>query len=121
MKKLVINDNIFSQQFIVLYDCDTNKKNESIGRVHTFCIPKNTDNRLFLKGIENLLNLPKDFVQSSFYKVSNKYSDYGEKTIIEKLDKMKLCSWICKELTTEQQKSYLKNMEKLLDTLMSMN
>jgi hypothetical protein len=83
----------FSRRRIVLiYDCDTNKPNETFGAITVTGLRPILGRRV-KKGVENLL-LP-DCIPSELYKPKTSISEYGEKTSYEKLDKTALCALLC--------------------------
>lgn len=107
------------QKTTLLYDSDTRKPIENHGKLYIRCMPINEENVLYKKGIENLLNLPDDFLKDDFYKTfsKEKTDDYGGKEVInrEVLDKTKLCNWICNSLEQSLQKEYLQKFIQIFD------
>ena len=83
------NASLFHPPILLLYDCDTKKPTEQVGRLSVRAIPRNTDNTKVTKGIENLF--PKALFLDAFYR--EKPRDDGG--TIKELDKNKLCDWIC--------------------------
>lgn len=105
------------ERIMLLYDSDTNKVSEDLGNLCVRVMPRNTDNSIFKKGIENLLVLPDDIDMNAFYQELTKVDDYGAKTTAQKLDKMKLCKWICEELSVPKQKKCLVNIKQILEII----
>ena len=85
------NASLFHPPILLLYDCDTKKPKEQVGRLSVRAIPRNADNTKVTKGIENLF--PKALFLDAFYR--EKPRDDGG--TIKELDKNKLCDWICDE------------------------
>lgn len=89
------NPGLLKSKLLLLYDCDTNKPAEDIGNLSLRSIPKNDDNTLITKGIENLL--PPELFERRFYSEKVDHDGYGAKNVISKLNKRALCDWICDE------------------------
>lgn len=89
------NPSILKTKLMLLYDCDTNKKNTNENNIYIRKIEKNEDNNTCKKGIENLL--PNSVFEEKFYNEITKVDDYGAKSVITSLDKMKLCRYLCEE------------------------
>ena len=85
------NASLFHPPILLLYDCDTKKPKEQVGRLSVRAIPRNADNTKVTKGIENLF--PKALFEDAFYR--EKPRDDGG--TIKELDKKKFCGWICDE------------------------
>lgn len=102
---------------ILLYDSDTNKPEEDIENLLIRVMTKNESNTIFKKGVENLLTIIQEIDVHSFYKVENKTDSYSAESIIRKLDKTKLCSFICDTLDKEKQKIVLSNLNKEIEKL----
>ena len=85
------NPSLFHPPILLLYDCDTKKLEEQVGRLWVRAIPTNDDNIKVKKGIENLF--PESLFQDSFYREIS-LDDGGTN---KHLDKNKLCDWICDE------------------------
>ena len=92
-KFLENNQSHFARKVLLIYDCDTRKKDEDFDSVFVRCIPKNNDNSKAKKGIENLF--PIELFEKRFYKKIPKTGDYGEENIIETFDKEEFCEYIC--------------------------
>ena len=90
------NPQLVTRPVILLYDSDTKKAAEDIGRLHIRCLPANPKNTVVRKGIENLLS--QDLLTDRrFYKSATTVGDYGEQRTIESFDKMAFCRWVCRE------------------------
>ena len=83
------NPSLFHRPIFLLYDCDTQKPSEQIGKLWVRSIQQNTENTKVKKGIENLF--PEDLFDERFYCVSP--TDDGG--YAKHLDKPKFCDWIC--------------------------
>ncbi|MEW7289958.1 AAA family ATPase [Aquimarina sp. 2304DJ70-9] len=110
----VANSDIIKSKIVLYYDSDTNKPEENYNNLFIRKMPKNDLNKTFKIGIENLLTLPKDIKISDFYSDTIKTDDYGAESIIRKLNKTKLCKWICDECDESTQKQILMKLEPLL-------
>lgn len=83
------NSSLFHRPILLLYDCDTQKPDEQVGRLWVRSIPHNAENTKVKIGIENLF--PADLFQDCFYpEVPTKDGGYTKH-----LDKNKFCDWIC--------------------------
>lgn len=117
---LLSNKNLYKNRFILLYDSDTKVANEDLvdSNLYVRRVPLNSKNHLFKKGIENLLTLPSNFNKSEFYNEKTIDDGYGGETITKKLDKIKLCNWICNEISVSEQQQYLNEFKSLIvDTI----
>lgn len=77
-----------------LFDCDTNHEDQSSNMVLATRVPPRENSHGIKKGIENSLILD-NIDLSPFYSTEEKLGDYGETNVIQSLDKMKLCEYIC--------------------------
>ena len=89
------NASPFHAPILLLYDCDTKKPEEQVGRLWVRAIPTNDDNTKVKVGIENLF--PADLFQPRFYDNHVTEGHYGERKEIEKFKKREFCDWICEE------------------------
>lgn len=96
------NPNILSHKTLLLYDCDLNKPPKDIGLLSIRCLPHNEANKLFTKGIENLLGeqvvakLRDNELRGQFYGTKGKtVGDYGEVKHNEEFRKVSFCRWVC--------------------------
>ena len=87
------NTSLYHRPILLLYDCDTQKPNEQIGEFWVRSIPKNVENTIVKKGIENLF--PEDPFEERFY-CESPTDDGGS---AKYLDKPKFCNWICENGT----------------------
>ncbi|REE24736.1 putative ATP-binding protein involved in virulence [Winogradskyella pacifica] len=111
------NLDLIQSKILLYYDSDTNKPEETIGDLLIKKMPKNDENTLFNIGIENLLVLPEGFNLADFCSERTKTDEYGVESIIRKLDKTKLCDWICDENSIENQKNIFLKLFGLLNNL----
>lgn len=86
---------LFHPSILLLYDCDTKKPKEQVGRLSVRAIPPNDDNTKVTKGIENLF--PADLFQPRFYRNRVEEGNYGERKQIQEFKKREFCDWICDE------------------------
>lgn len=89
------NASLFHPPILLLYDCDTKKPKEQVGRLSVRAIPRNADNTKVTRGIENLF--PADLFQPRFYHNRVEEGNYGERKQIEEFKKREFCDWICDE------------------------
>ena len=86
---------LFHRSILLLYDCDTRKPEDEVGRLSVRAIPPNGDNTKVRVGIENLF--PADLFQRRFYRNQVTEGNYGERKEIEEFKKREFCDWICEE------------------------
>jgi hypothetical protein len=82
----------FSRSVLFLYDCETQKKAESIGRLLIRTVPQNPESRA-IKGIENLL--PTELFQDRFSRKRQVPTGYGGENTITEFLKTEFCEWVC--------------------------
>lgn len=102
------NPNYLKRPTLVLYDCDTNTKDEVIGNLWVRGIPKFASKVENTKGIENVLS--EDFFvlddagfltrfganRSEFWSlIQTKSKGYGGRGFAEEFHKVKFCNWVC--------------------------
>ncbi len=89
------NPSLFHRPILLLYDCDTQKPPDQIGKLWVRSIHPNNENTAYTKGIENLF--PIKFFEEEFEFREEYYSRIpnGEGGYVEKPDKPKFCDWIC--------------------------
>lgn len=90
------NSSLFHRSILLLYDCDTKKKDEQVGedeRLWIRLIKQNTENTIVKKGIENLF--PIKFFEEEFRKAYYSKESKDDGSHVEYLDKPKFCDWIC--------------------------
>lgn len=102
---------------ILLYDCDTNKKDENFGNVFIRHLPKYVNAKKINKGIENALILD-TVVIGGCYNKKTSIGEYGDEKIIFEFDKMACCDYIC-GLNEKILKAVFANLQKVLDELIS--
>lgn len=110
---LLSNNNVSNNKFLLLYDSDTKVSDKDFETANLYIrkSPKNDENERFKIGVENLLTLPSDFPSEDFYTIDEKTDEYGGSIFSKKLNKVKLCNWICNELSEDEQKVYLSKIE----------
>lgn len=108
------NENIIENPIVVLYDSDTKKGEKDYSNFYIRTMPENLENKKFTKGIENLLSLPTDFDYEIFYDSSVTKDGYDGEIRIKKLNKIKLCSFIC---DSENFLEYTKNICSYIDEI----
>lgn len=111
------NSEMASTPIVLLYDCDTNKGTEDYNNIYIRTMIANPNNKIYKKGVENLLQLPSDFEKEKFYSVKEKTDDYGAITKSQSLDKTKLCDYIC-TLDHDKLRSILININSEISKLL---
>ena len=104
---------------VLLYDCDTNKPKINKNNVITLCMQKFENHRGFTIGVENTLILDDSFEVDKYKKTTEIIDDYGCKNIIQKLDKMSLCKYIC-SLEDEKLRIVFANLKTEIDILIEL-
>lgn len=102
---------------ILLYDCDTNKKDENYGNIYIRHLPKFTNSKKINKGIENALILDTVDIGECYNKKTS-MGEYGDEKIIFEFDKMACCDYIC-GLNEKILKAVFANLQKVLEELIS--
>lgn len=100
---------------IVLYDCDTKKKERKTNNVYSQTMPTFINSKKMKKGIENALNL-EDIDTNQFYSKKEKEGDYGDSKVFTEFKKMDFCNYIC-SLNTDQLKTIFCNLKTVIDKL----
>jgi len=111
------NSNLSSNKIVLLYDCDTNKPEETFEKLLIRKMPHNAANETFKIGVENLLKLGADFDKAPYYSERIKVDDYSAESINRKLNKTKLCDWICDEVSAEKQVEMLENVKNIIENI----
>ena len=111
------NQSMIRTPIVMLYDCDTNKGSEDNGDLHIRTMTQNNSNNTYKKGVENLLDLPKEFEFEKYYSRHEKYDDYGAISVNQTLDKMKLCDDIC-SFDNDFAKFVLKNINTEIEKIL---
>lgn len=104
------NPEQIKNKVILLYDSDTNKPEEDVENLLIRKMSTNPNNLIFKIGVENLLNIIPEINVSDFYKERTKTDNYGAVSTLRELDKIKLCNFICDNLSVEQQKNVLEKI-----------
>ena len=87
---------LLKQRVLLLYDCDSRKPPEDLGKLFIRAIPNNEGNTKVCIGIENLL--PPELFEDSFYERKNLApSKYGEEKTVWEFRKTDFCNWLCEE------------------------
>ncbi len=100
---------------VLLFDCDTRKKEESINNVFVRAIPEYTSSKKIKKGIENALILD-NIDLKPFYLVKKTQGDYGEEINIQEFKKMECCDFICKQ-EPKKLESVFVNLKEMIDKI----
>ena len=108
-------------KFILFYDSDTNKPEGDIDNLQVKTMKKNNLNDKFKIGVENLLTLIPELDTSKFYSTKNTIDNYGAQSSISKLDKTKLCSFVCDSLEKEKQIIVLAKLNEEIERLLKIN
>lgn len=112
------NPSMKRTSIVMLYDCDTNKGNEDDGNLYIRTMCTNKNNTIYRKGIENLLDLPKDFDYDGYYSKNERHDEYGAVTICQSLDKMKLCNDVC-SFDDDLARCVLKNLKREINKILA--
>lgn len=115
---IVSNPNFLKRKLVLLYDCDTNKSEETIGNLLIRKMPLEP-HEVFKRGIENQLILPTSLDIKQFYSFRDTINGYGAPSRIGDLEKMKLCNYICNELDIKTQKKVLSNLKSIIELIIS--
>ena len=102
------HQNRFPRRVLLLYDCETPKKDENVGSLSIRRIPQNTTNTKVIIGIENLF--PAKLFEEAFYDTKPTDRKDGGKNISKKLNKKKFCEWVCQRT----EKEYFSQFDALL-------
>jgi hypothetical protein len=89
------NQNWAGRRILLLYDCDTNPREETIGRLTIRRMPQNPENTVYTKGIENLF--PVELFEERFYEMRHEPTGIGKDKIIPTFLKPRFCEWICQD------------------------
>ena len=118
---------IIPQKKVLLYDCDTEKKNEDLGFIYKRVIPTIQGHQIS-KGIENLfgtittqkaITYKKEFIDFTFIrKVTRGKDSYMEIVEINKEEKANFCKWIC-NVGTKEDFANFEIIFKLLDSIIN--
>lgn len=111
------NEDLVKSKVVFLFDNDTKKPDSNHSNIYIRRMSEGV-HYTFKKGVESLLNTDSVSEMEDFYHERSKVDDYGAKSIISSLDKMKLCNFICEELTLELQKQVLSNINKEIEALL---
>ena len=84
------NSSLFHHPILLLYDCDTRKPDDEVGRLWVRSIPRNDENPKVKNGIENLF--PANLFEDRFY---HKSSTKGDGGYVIELKKKEFCNRIC--------------------------
>lgn len=106
--------NIVNQPMVVLFDSDANKPEDNAGLVSVLSLPLNETNHIAKRGIENLL--PTTVFTDDVYDERVEEKDYGNKTTIRELNKMRLCKKLCDEANSSQA-AVFENFRPVLDRI----
>ena len=113
---LLANEELILFPIILLYDNDTNKPIEKYNKLRIEVLPTNQSSSVYKIGIENLLFLPANFNYNDFYTTKIEKDNYGGSKTIIKLDKMKLCNYLC-NLSNIELKTIFRNIFDYLITI----
>lgn len=103
---------------ILLYDSDTNKANEDIGKVHIRSISKRKNNKNMKVGIENSLVLDNIDV-AEFYSIRTEEDNYGGIKQFQDFEKMKMCKYLCEDVSGDIQREVFANLKCELQKLIT--
>ncbi len=84
-----------NQPFLLLYDWDAGKTEETDEKIWVRSIPPNPDDTDNKAGIENLFS--HHLFEERFYEEEAKKGVHGRKEVETKFKKKEFCQWICEE------------------------
>lgn len=105
------------EQFF-LYDCDTKRNENDENNIVIMTMQTFEGRAVMKKGIENALEIDGMNLES-FYSMHTKLKDYGEEVTTKQFEKMKLCDYICNDLSAEEQKKVLANLKPVIDRIIA--
>lgn len=88
------NPEFTKRKVVLVYDCDTKKPSETFDSITLIGLTP-IPGRKVQKGVENLIR--PEAIPEDLYETKTNVSDYGEKTVSEKLNKTALCTLLCGE------------------------
>ena len=125
IEKIYSNNRLLRKhKLLLLYDCDTNKKQSNEGYLFVESIPKIEKDCAFERGIENLL--PNYLLQLDDY-VSNESRFYRTKeiktcfktTTVNELNKNEFCKWVCEERNNVNDMQKFNNVIEIFDRFLN--
>ena len=102
--------------FVLLYDCDTKKKDVDFGDIFVRCVPQYSNQYGITKGIENGLVLQEP-IDENYYKNTKKDTGYGKSYFIPELKKTEFCDYICSKNDDELQMIFA-NLKKTMEMVL---
>ena len=115
---LIANPSFLKHKTILLYDCDTQKAEQDLGKLYEITIKQNLQNKKVKGGIENLFS--ENLFEDKFYTKKTKISDYGEETIISTFQKMDFCNWVCHERSNPDDFINFKEVIDMINNLLAL-
>ncbi len=116
---LSMQPNFIPYTCIFLYDCDVEKVNRDNGTLYVRSLQKIED-KVYKRGIENLLTLSSDFGYENYQKVTkNVKTEYGVEYKIKDIDKVKLCNDICGSTNKEDYFKEFDQIKTMLEEILS--
>ena len=113
------NPELIIGNVLLLYDSDTKKRPNRLGNLWIECATS-YPTRHYGAGTENLLRLPATFSYNDFYRTREKVDPYGATTIIQELDKRKLCDHLCNDMDELSQKSIFSDLKSEIERIIGM-
>ena len=101
------NPKICPHGALFLYDSDVKGKKESVGIVHAAKMPSRNNSLGIKAGIENLVDFPDTFDLTPFITETETYDSYSIPSIQRRLDKTKLCDYICEKISENERRLML--------------
>lgn len=109
------NPGLISHKVVLLYDSDTNKPAVDDGNIHIRVMPRNPDNEVARRGVENLL--PESVFTDDVYDVVTKDKDYGGSVTTRTLNKVRLCEKLCAAKEPTHFEAFKSTLEELAELL----
>lgn len=116
---LTANPSLCPKGAVLLYDSDTKQISKDVGNIHRRIMPTKESAVGIKIGIENMLALPSDFSLEHFIKISQYKDQYGIDNERRELDKVKLCQYICFQLSEDKQKNILSPLKENISIIES--
>lgn len=104
-----------NSEVVCLFDFDAKKLDSDYANVHVRSLSRYESSANIRRGIENALILDNVDV-SSFYRYEDKVGDYGEVNKVGKLQKKKLCDYLC-SLDDDKLRPVFSNLKQEIDKI----
>jgi len=109
------NPDFIQNKIVLLYDVEKQKKGNKNGQVMAVS-PGKKEGKHYQTGTEHLLVFPEQFDYTT-YDITKEHKNGDKCTRVTEPDKKKLCDYVCKQLSADQQKVFLANIDNFLTIL----